>query len=190
MRVGVDAVSINRVAELVARSPRFVDRVFTQREQRDCKGKPQRWASRWAAKEAVRKLSAASGEALPAFRDVEVVRDDAGGPRVRLRDADSPIALSLTHDGGLAIAVAAASASEPRLSDPEPPLSLVLPQRPEDAHKGTFGRVLVVAVSCGARRRRLGHPLRARGHLPDRRRRLPRGDARSAAGQRLRRAAA
>jgi len=150
MRVGVDAVSVDRVAHLVERSPRFVERVFTALERRDCVGKPQRWASSWAAKEAVRKLCASSGEALPAFRDVEVVRDGIAGPRVRIRQVDSPIALSLTHDRGLAIAVAASTAEQPGdLDAPEAPPALVLPPRPDDAHKGTFGRVLVVAGSRG-----------------------------------------
>ncbi|TMB92732.1 MAG: 4'-phosphopantetheinyl transferase superfamily protein [Chloroflexi bacterium] len=150
MRVGVDAVSVDRVAHLVERSPRFVERVFTALERRDCVGKPQRWASSWAAKEAVRKLCASSGEALPAFRDVEVLRDGIAGPRVRIRQVDSPIALSLTHDRGLAIAVAASTAEQPgELDAPEAPPALVLPPRPDDAHKGTFGRVLVVAGSRG-----------------------------------------
>jgi hydroxyethylthiazole kinase-like uncharacterized protein yjeF len=150
MQVGIDVVSIDRVADLVARSPRFVTRVFTAVEQRDCIGRPQRWASSWAAKEAVRKLCASSGAALPAFRDIEVVRDDAAGPRVRIGDVDAALALSLSHDRGLAIAVAASgdelSGSRQMAGSA---VGVRLPPRPDDAHKGTFGRVLVVAGSRG-----------------------------------------
>src|SRR5881396_679349 len=101
MRVGVDAVSIDRVAGLVARSPRFIERVFTLAERTDCADRPYRWASSWAAKEAVRKLYGASAASLPSFRDIEVVRERSRGPRVRVRALDTSIALSLSHDAGL-----------------------------------------------------------------------------------------
>ena len=157
MRVGIDAVSIERVGQLVAASPRFVDRVFTPREQRDCAGHPYRWASTWAAKEAVRKVLASSGDELPAFDAIEVVRDPVIGPRVRVRDRDSTVALSLSHDAGIAVAVAALAdvvtaverVDPGVLPPPTVPDVLVLPERPDDAHKGTFGRVLVVAGAVG-----------------------------------------
>src|SRR5207245_9298692 len=71
------------------------------------------------------------------------------GPRVRIGKVDSPIALSLTHDRGLAIAVAASAGDQQaEIASAQQP-ALVLPPRPDDAHKGTFGRVLVVAGSRG-----------------------------------------
>jgi len=62
---------------------------------------------------------------------------------------ETPIALSLTHDGGLAIAVAVNHIGSRRRELPVPPDDLVLADRPEDGHKGTFGRVVVVAGSKG-----------------------------------------
>jgi holo-[acyl-carrier protein] synthase len=106
MVVGVDVTVVDRIASLLERNPRFAQRIYTEGERRISAGKPERWASRWAAKEAVRKLCSSQGDAMPAYRDIEVVRSRGGPPRVHIRGEETPIALSLTHDGGLAIAVA------------------------------------------------------------------------------------
>lgn len=148
MVVGVDVTVVDRIASLLARNPRFAQRIYTEGEQRISAGKPERWATRWAAKEAVRKLCSSSGEAMPAYRDIEVVRRRGGPPRVHIRGEETPIALSLTHDGGLAIAVAVSRATG-RSHPVALPDDLVLADRPEDGHKGTFGRVVVVAGSKG-----------------------------------------
>ncbi len=146
--VGVDVTVVDRIASLLERNPRFAERIFTPGERRISAGKPQRWASRWAAKEAVRKLCSSQGDPMPAYRDIEVVRGRGGPPRIQIRGEETPIALSLTHDGGLAIAVAV-SRGPGRRALPETPPGLRLADRPDDGHKGTFGRVVVVAGSTG-----------------------------------------
>ncbi len=148
MVVGVDVTVVDRIAAALRRHPRFAQKIYTEGEQRYSAGKAERWASRWAAKEAVRKLCSSAGEAMPAYRDIEVVRRRGGPPRVHIRGEETPIALSLTHDGGLAIAVAVSCGSR-RRALPEAPPGLRLADRPDDGHKGTFGRVLVVAGSSG-----------------------------------------
>lgn len=146
LRVGVDVASVARVARLVNR-PRFVAWVYTAREQRDCAGHPQRWAARWAAKEAVRKLAGAVHRSLPAYRDIEVANGPTGAPWVSVRGDAVPISLSLTHDGGVAVAVAVAD------EWPAPDLASMpdirLPERPSAAHKGTFGTAVVLAGAVG-----------------------------------------
>ncbi|MGA8634156.1 MAG: NAD(P)H-hydrate dehydratase [Candidatus Dormiibacterota bacterium] len=149
MVVGVDVTVVDRIAAAMERHPRFAQRIFTEGEQRYSGRKPERWASRWAAKEAVKKLCSSSGLAMPAYRDIEVVRRRGGPPRVHIRGEETQIALSLTHDGGLAIAVAVNHIRSRRRELPVPPVDLVLADRPEDGHKGTFGRVVVVAGSKG-----------------------------------------
>ena len=146
-QVGVDVVSVERVATLVARNPRFAQRVFTDAERRECQGRPERWASRWAAKEAVRKLAGARGiTPLPAFRDVEVRTGPGGAPAVTAPAVGS-VALSLSHDAGLAVAVAVGvTAAAGHIDVPD---GLRLPDRPDDANKGTFGTVVVVAGAHG-----------------------------------------
>jgi hydroxyethylthiazole kinase-like uncharacterized protein yjeF len=148
MLVGVDVVSVERIATVVERNPRFIARVYTPRERADCSGRPQRLASTWAAKEAVRKLHAAAAETIPAFSRIEVVRSAGRPPRLRVHGADIRISLSLSHDAGIAAAVVAFENAEDLA-----PLHLAevvrLPDRPDDGHKGTFGRVLVIAGSRG-----------------------------------------
>lgn len=148
MLLGVDVASIPRIGRALERHPRFAARIYTEAEQRYCGAKPERWASRWAAKEAVRKLyGTARSYPLPWMHEVEVVRG-RGAPRLRVRGEDTSIALSLTHDAGVAIAVVAAE-SVSREALPVVPAGLQLPARPDDGHKGTFGRVAVVAGARG-----------------------------------------
>src|SRR5579864_7914705 len=149
MVVGVDVTVVDRVAGVLRRNPRFAEKVYTPAEQRISARKPERWASRWAAKEAVRKLCSSMGQAVPAYRDIEVVRRRGGPPRVHIRGEETPIALSLTHDGGLAIAVAVSEQPDGHASLRAAPAGVMLADRPQDGHKGTFGRVVVIAGSRG-----------------------------------------
>lgn len=149
MLLGVDVASISRIEQALQRHPRFAARIFTEAEQRYCGAKAERWASRWAAKEAVRKLYG-SGHAypLPWMHEIEVVRG-GGAPRIRVRGADTSIAVTLTHDAGVAIAVVAAESLDSETVRLTAPPGLMLAARSDDGHKGTFGRVVVVAGARG-----------------------------------------
>jgi len=147
MVVGVDVTVVDRIAAALRRNPRFAQRIYTDSEQRYAAAKPERWASRWAAKEAVKKLYGSMGERMPAYKDIEVVRRRGGAPQVHVRGEPTDIALSLTHDGGLAIAVAVNRVGGRRHALPVAPEGLVLAARPDDGNKGTFGRVVVIAGS-------------------------------------------
>lgn len=149
MLIGVDVASISRIAQALERHPRFAARVFTEAEQRYCGTKAERWTSRWAAKEAVRKLyGSARSYPLPWMHEIEVVRG-RGAPRIRVRGRDTSIAVTLTHDAGLAIAVVAAETLDGATARLTAPPGLQLAPRPDDGHKGTFGRVVVVAGARG-----------------------------------------
>ncbi len=110
--VGVDIVDINRFRDKV-HNERFLDRIFSPREQRDCgKGifQPHRLAARWAAKEAVSKaLGCGLGGDL-SWKDVEVYHNADGQPQIWLSDAANErhnhpqFAVSLAHDGSYAVA--------------------------------------------------------------------------------------
>jgi holo-[acyl-carrier protein] synthase len=120
--VGIDLVSIPEFAEQVDRPGTVFAETFTPGERRDAADKSssaaRHLAARWAAKEAV--IKAWSGSrfskrpALPEgiHRDIEVVTDMWGRPRVRLTGAiaqhleNVTIHLSLTHEGDTAAAVA------------------------------------------------------------------------------------
>lgn len=112
--IGVDVVDIARFESLAQRQPTFVDRILTVREQLHRDGSVRSSASlaaRFAAKEAVAK--AMGGVAGMRWHDCEILTDEAGRPRVHAVETVAATALalgishwhiSLTHDGGNAIA--------------------------------------------------------------------------------------
>ena len=120
--VGIDLVSIPDFAEQVDQPGTVFSETFTPGERRDASDKSssaaRHLAARWAAKEAV--IKAWSGSRFSQrpvlrediHRDIEVVTDMWGRPRVRLTGdiakhlAGVTIHVSLTHDADTAAAVA------------------------------------------------------------------------------------
>jgi NAD(P)H-hydrate epimerase len=151
--VGVDVATVSRIAAVAQRRPRFLQRIYTERERQRCAGHPERLATRWAAKEAVKKLLGSLGEyPLPLYKEIEVVNRRGGAPAVLVRGVDRGITLTLSHERDLAIAVAVLVAPADALAAPlSAPVArdVVLPPRPDDGHKGTFGTVVVVAGAYG-----------------------------------------
>lgn len=117
--IGTDIVSISRIEKAVKRfGERFINRVFTDEEANACKDKRDQaphLAARFAAKEAVLKALGTGISQGVGFKDVEVTREKGKRPEIRLHQkakemADSlggkRIHLSLSHEGGLAVAFA------------------------------------------------------------------------------------
>ena len=106
MLLGVDIVDVERFRALLGRSPRFVDRFFTYEEQQHCAATADAslgLAGTFAAKEAV--MKALRLTPAPAWaRRIEIVRRADGAPFARA--AGREIMVSLSHDGGFAVAVA------------------------------------------------------------------------------------
>src|SRR2546421_3438015 len=152
LRVGVDALSVERMATAVRRSgERFLSRSFTPDELAYCQGRPERLAGRWAAKEAVIKCFDRTPICFPRRR-IEVLPAETGAPTVRLLDGDphdAGIQVSITHQGGIAIASAWLEMPDPSQRLLPPPAAVRLPDRPAEGHKGTFGTAVVVAGSRG-----------------------------------------
>jgi holo-[acyl-carrier-protein] synthase len=160
-RVGVDVAAIPRIAEAHKRfGDRFLRKFLSDREIDYCGGSAERWAGRWAAKEAIGKAMP-TGVPRPGMRDVEILPSDDGRPHVRVAPATTltgrEIDVSIAHDGHFAVAVAvipdvqipASRAGEGRVGASNLPDGFRLPDRPRDAHKGTFGTVAVLAGSQG-----------------------------------------
>ena len=150
-RIGVDAISVDRIALAVRRSgPRFLDKVYTPAEVAYCAGNNERLAGRWAAKEAVIKCFDGTGICFPRRR-IEVLPGLMGAPRVRLLgdDRGARVEVSITHHSGLAVATSHLEMPEAMADLLPAPDAVVLPDRPKDAHKGTFGTVVVLAGSLG-----------------------------------------
>jgi len=122
VRVGVDLMEIARVARIAAH-PAGRRIVFCAAELARAEGLgPQRrqeyLAGRFCAKEAVAKaLGSGLGQGL-VWRDIEVLADERGAPRVRLSGGARAVAeragvarfdLSLSHQAGLVVCVAVAT---------------------------------------------------------------------------------
>src|SRR3989475_8436365 len=150
-RIGVDAVSVDRIAIAVKRSgPRFLNKVYTPAELAYCAGNEERLAGRWAAKEAVIKCFDGTGICFPRRR-IEVLPGANGAPRARLLgddDRGAQVEVSITHHSRLAVATAHLEISDIATMLPAPD-AVLIPDPPKDAHKGTFTTAVVLAASPG-----------------------------------------
>jgi holo-[acyl-carrier-protein] synthase len=156
----VDVAAIPRIAEAHRRfGDRFLHKFLSDREIAYCGGSPERWAGRWAAKEAIGKAMP-TGVIRPSMRDVEILPSDDGRPNVRVAPATTltgrEIDVSIAHDGHFAVAVAVIpelletpSPTLPTRGRASLPEGFRLPDRPRDGHKGTFGTVVLLAGSQG-----------------------------------------
>lgn len=113
--VGIDVVEFARFDAAASRSPRFVERVFTEAERQLS---AHSLAARWAAKEALAKALGAPGNLV--WHDAEVVKDASGRPRFEVRGSVAArldelgvtsLHVSLSHDAGIASAVVIAEGS-------------------------------------------------------------------------------
>ena len=119
--MGVDAVDVERFRRLLARRPRFAERVFSPAERAEAAARHDPvpgLAARFAAKEAVMK-SLSVGLGAFDFADVEVVRTEGGAPALTVAGRAADLAtersvvgwhVSLTHTASVAVAIAVAYA--------------------------------------------------------------------------------
>ena len=116
--LGIDVIEVARVTNALGKyGERIENRVFTPGERSDCSRRVDRdlaLAARFAAKEACLKALGTGWAGGVSFRQVEVRRDAAGRPSLRLhgRAAEearrlgvTEIHVSLSHQPGVAVAV-------------------------------------------------------------------------------------
>src|ERR1700758_5348641 len=114
---GIDIAEVPRIAESIARfGDRFLNRVFTAGEIKYCDSKAnrvERYAARFAAKEAAMKALGTGWNHGVRWRDIEVQRKPGGRPTLALhgkaaefasRLGTKNVALSLTHTADQAFA--------------------------------------------------------------------------------------
>ena len=116
--VGCDIHPVFNVVESIdVFGERYLARVFTPAERAASGEAPERLAARYAAKESVLKLLKIPADVAVPWTDIEVGADPNGAPTVALHGRAAEIAadlgvttieLTLSHDGGMAMAVAAA----------------------------------------------------------------------------------
>ena len=117
--IGIDLTAADAVAgSLRTHGARYLERVYTERERRDCAvpaggTDAGRLAARFAAKEATMKALQRDDEPIP-WTSIGVCTDGAGRPTLELTGAAAALArrrgatglaVSLTHEGGFAAAV-------------------------------------------------------------------------------------
>lgn len=114
---GIDIAEVPRVGEAIERfGERFLRRVFTEGERKYCDSKAnrvERYAARFAAKEAAMKALGTGWNRGVRWRDIEVYREPGRRPTIRFhgvaaefaaRLGASNVALSLSHTPEQAIA--------------------------------------------------------------------------------------
>jgi holo-[acyl-carrier protein] synthase len=115
--LGVDITEVDRIAAAIARSGiLFLRRVYTPAEIAYCekhRNRAERFAGRFAAKEAAMKALGTGWARGVRWVDIEVVREPSGKPTLKLSGASHEIALGLgvkhialtiTHTGNTALA--------------------------------------------------------------------------------------
>jgi len=122
LRVGVDVVSVSAVEHSIARfGERYLQHVFSEAEQHDCVGSARHQAeglaARFAAKEAAIKVLRPEGIA-GLWTSIEVSRLPSGATSLKLSGVASELAddagistfaVSLAHEGDVAVAVVLAT---------------------------------------------------------------------------------
>ena len=116
--VGVDIIEIERIEAVLRRhGERFLQRVYTPKEQAYCRGRAPELAVRFAAKEAVSKALGTGLRGI-AWREMEILGDERGKPLVHLHGRAqaraeelglSEFAVSLSHSRDYAVAFVVAA---------------------------------------------------------------------------------
>ena len=115
--LGLDIAEIDRIEAAIARhGAPFLERLYTPREVSYCekhRNKFERYAGRFAAKEAAMKALGTGWRHGVRWRDIEVVREPSGKPTLHLegvarefadRMGVKSISITITHSGNFALA--------------------------------------------------------------------------------------
>jgi holo-[acyl-carrier protein] synthase len=113
--LGIDIIQVARIKGTLAKfGRRFARRVLTEAEDRYVRDRPENFAGRWAAKEAVSKVLGLGVRGV-GWTEIEIQRLPTGQPSVRLhgraeRRAEQlgmdRIAVSISHEAEYAVAIA------------------------------------------------------------------------------------
>lgn len=113
--LGIDIIKVERIRLSIARfGARFSGRVLTPNERQYVRDRPETFAGRWAAKEAVSKVLGLGVRGI-GWKDIEIERLPTGQPSVHLhgraaRRAEQlgmeRIAVSISHESDYAVAIA------------------------------------------------------------------------------------
>ncbi len=113
--LGIDIIQVSRIQATLAKfGRRFSRRVLTEAEDRYVRDRPENFAGRWAAKEAVSKVLGLGVRGV-GWTEIEIQRLPTGQPSVRLHGRARQraeqlgmerIAVSISHEAEYAVAIA------------------------------------------------------------------------------------
>jgi len=113
--VGIDIIKVDRIRKAIEKhGRRFAKRVLTDHEDAYVRDRPENFAGRWAAKEAVSKVLGLGVRGV-GWREIEIIRLPTGAPKCRLHDRAlrranqlgmEHIAVSISHEREYAVAIA------------------------------------------------------------------------------------
>ena len=87
--IGIDIIEVARIREVLLRTPRFAERVFTAAERTYCDSRgvvaAQHYAARFAAKEAALKALQTGWRGGIGWQDVEIAARESGAPYLIFR---------------------------------------------------------------------------------------------------------
>jgi holo-[acyl-carrier protein] synthase len=111
--IGTDIVEVHRIRETIERTPRFVERVFTENERAYCDSKgaaaAQHYAARFSAKEAALKSLGTGWAGKIGWQDIEVRSNERGAPYLEIKGGALEVMNSL---GATAIHVSLSHTTE------------------------------------------------------------------------------
>lgn len=97
--IGLDLAEVDRIEAAIAKhGERFLTRVYTEAERKYCESKPnkfERFAGRFAAKEAAMKAIGTGWKRGVAWREFEVMRAPSGQPIIKFHGKAAEIAHAL-----------------------------------------------------------------------------------------------
>lgn len=112
--IGTDIFEVERMKSRLEKQPSFIDGIFTNNEISYCNqfnNKAERFASRYAAKEALLKALGTGWRDGITFKDIDITNDELGKPSISLHGVAKQIAdklgvtaihLSMSHTKELA----------------------------------------------------------------------------------------
>lgn len=172
---GIDIIEVERIREAVEKNDKFLEKIFAPTELKyiaERQNNVETIAGLFAAKEAISK-ALGYGIREYGWQDLIIDHDEFGKPLVKLNQKANLIAeqkgiglveISITHLKENAMAIAIANDDSEEIINAEAPkrelgedqawitkslVGDILPCRKKESHKGTFGKIGVVAGSMG-----------------------------------------
>ncbi|MBS4534819.1 NAD(P)H-hydrate dehydratase [Clostridium sp. D2Q-14] len=156
--VGIDILNIDRINKI--NTNKFLSRLFSEEEIdyiNTKNGSVTTIAGMFSSKEAISKMIG-TGVRKFKWKDIVILHNDLNKPYVYLKDNAKTIAeqkgienitLTISHEKNYSVAMAIGEGHECKTRYVLEEMKSILPNRKKNSHKGTYGRVGIIAGSMG-----------------------------------------